>query len=169
MAWCFNLFSNWTARTFTVRSLMPVDFWPLMTITGRLLWRHLLSECRCRASLKCFSSMRFRSCNNRLSPYIIQTVLGAVSVAGTLPALYFIETWGRRKVYLLPLGDLSRNLLFFPQSLLLGASGQSVCALIVSAPYPLANSAGLIVLLGCCGRAHYPCVYWNTNFSAYCS
>jgi sugar porter (SP) family MFS transporter len=56
----------------------------------------------------------FQSAGAGLSPYIIQTVLGAVSVAGTLPALYFIETWGRRK------------------SLLLGASGQSVCALIVA-------------------------------------
>jgi SP family sugar:H+ symporter-like MFS transporter len=34
----------------------------------------------------------------RLSPYIIQTILGAVSVVGTLPALYLIETWGRRRV-----------------------------------------------------------------------
>ncbi|KAG2099846.1 uncharacterized protein F5147DRAFT_582490 [Suillus discolor] len=53
--------------------------------------------------------MQFSSCNVRLSPYIIQTVLGAVSVFGTLPALYFIEAWGRRK------------------SLLLGASAQAVC------------------------------------------
>ncbi|KAG2115382.1 general substrate transporter [Suillus cothurnatus] len=57
---------------------------------------------------------RFSSCNNRLSPYIIQTILGAVSVVGTLPALHFIETWGRRK------------------SMLLGASTQAVCALIVA-------------------------------------
>ncbi|KAG1886188.1 general substrate transporter [Suillus subluteus] len=56
----------------------------------------------------------FQSAGAGLSPYIIQTVLGAVSVVGTLPALYFIETWGRRK------------------SLLLGAAGQAVCALIVA-------------------------------------
>ncbi|KAG1747556.1 general substrate transporter [Suillus lakei] len=56
----------------------------------------------------------FQSAGAGLSPYIIQTVLGAVSVVGTLPALYFIETWGRRK------------------SLLLGAFGQAVCALIVA-------------------------------------
>lgn len=56
----------------------------------------------------------FQSAGAGLSPYIIQTVLGAVSVVGTLPALYFIETWGRRK------------------SLLLGASTQAVCALIVA-------------------------------------
>ncbi|KAG2048855.1 general substrate transporter [Suillus hirtellus] len=43
-----------------------------------------------------------------------RTVLGAVSVFGTLPALYFIEAWGRRK------------------SLLLGAAAQAVCALIVA-------------------------------------
>lgn len=36
--------------------------------------------------------------SHRLSPYIIQTILGAVSVVGTLPALYLIETWGRRRV-----------------------------------------------------------------------
>lgn len=35
-----------------------------------------------------------------LSPYVIQTILGAVSVVGTVPALYLIETWGRRKVRL---------------------------------------------------------------------
>ncbi|KAG1813963.1 general substrate transporter [Suillus subaureus] len=56
----------------------------------------------------------FQSAGAGLSPYVIQTVLGAVSVIGTLPALYFIETWGRRK------------------SLLLGASGQAICALIVA-------------------------------------
>ncbi|KAG1879478.1 general substrate transporter [Suillus tomentosus] len=56
----------------------------------------------------------FQSAGAGLSPYIIQTVLGAVSVFGTLPALYFIEAWGRRK------------------SLLLGAAAQAVCALIVA-------------------------------------
>ncbi|KAG2136543.1 general substrate transporter [Suillus bovinus] len=56
----------------------------------------------------------FQNAGAGLSPYIIQTVLGAVSVFGTLPALYFIETWGRRK------------------SLLLGACAQAVCALIVA-------------------------------------
>ncbi|KAH7915760.1 general substrate transporter [Hygrophoropsis aurantiaca] len=49
-----------------------------------------------------------------LSPYVIQTILGAVSVAGTLPALYFIEAWGRRR------------------SLLIGAFFQSFCAIIVA-------------------------------------
>ncbi|KAG2031293.1 general substrate transporter [Suillus americanus] len=56
----------------------------------------------------------FQNAGAGLSPYIIQTVLGAVSVVGTLPALYFIESWGRRK------------------SLLLGASGQAICAIIVA-------------------------------------
>ncbi|KAG9313906.1 general substrate transporter [Chiua virens] len=56
----------------------------------------------------------FESAGAGLSPYVIQTILGAVSVAGTLPALYFIEVWGRRK------------------SLLLGASLQSICAIIVA-------------------------------------
>ncbi|KAG8219351.1 general substrate transporter [Butyriboletus roseoflavus] len=56
----------------------------------------------------------FESAGAGLSPYIIQTILGGVSVVGTLPALYFIETWGRRK------------------SLLLGAFTQGVCAFIVA-------------------------------------
>ncbi|KAH0837879.1 general substrate transporter [Lanmaoa asiatica] len=56
----------------------------------------------------------FESAGAGLSPYVIQTILGGVSVVGTLPALYFIEAWGRRK------------------SLLLGAFAQAVCALIVA-------------------------------------
>ncbi|KAA1478057.1 general substrate transporter [Dentipellis sp. KUC8613] len=54
----------------------------------------------------------FQSAGTELSPYVIQTILGAVSVAGTLPALYLIETWGRRR------------------SLLTGAFLEAVCALI---------------------------------------
>jgi len=54
----------------------------------------------------------FQSAGTSLSPYVIQTILGAVSVAGTVPALYLIETWGRRK------------------SLLLGAVLEATCALI---------------------------------------
>ncbi|EGO05363.1 hypothetical protein SERLA73DRAFT_101147 [Serpula lacrymans var. lacrymans S7.3] len=54
----------------------------------------------------------FQSAGTQLSPYVIQTILGAVSVAGTLPALYLIETWGRRR------------------SLLLGAFLQAICAII---------------------------------------
>ncbi|KAJ3489766.1 hypothetical protein NLI96_g1901 [Meripilus lineatus] len=38
----------------------------------------------------------FQSAGTELSPYVIQTILGAVSVVGTVPALYLIETWGRR-------------------------------------------------------------------------
>lgn len=45
----------------------------------------------------------------RLSPYVIQVILGAVSVVGTLPALYLIETWGRRKVLFYP--DLTKGLI----------------------------------------------------------
>jgi hypothetical protein len=40
----------------------------------------------------------FKSAGTTLSPYVIQTILGGVSVAGTAPALIFIETIGRRKV-----------------------------------------------------------------------
>jgi len=54
----------------------------------------------------------FKSAGTTLSPYSIQTILGAVSVAGTFPALYLIEYWGRR------------------DSLLIGAGLQSVCALV---------------------------------------
>ncbi|GJJ13579.1 hypothetical protein Clacol_007835 [Clathrus columnatus] len=36
-----------------------------------------------------------------LSPYVIQTILGGVSVAGTIPALYLIDTLGRRKSLLI--------------------------------------------------------------------
>ncbi|KDQ51112.1 hypothetical protein JAAARDRAFT_185381 [Jaapia argillacea MUCL 33604] len=38
----------------------------------------------------------FQSAGTQLSPYVIQTILGAVSVAGTVPALILIETVGRR-------------------------------------------------------------------------
>lgn len=36
--------------------------------------------------------------SHSLDPYSIQTILGGVSVVGTVPALYLIETWGRRNV-----------------------------------------------------------------------
>ncbi|KAJ6479188.1 general substrate transporter [Mycena vitilis] len=39
----------------------------------------------------------FKSAGTDLSPYVIQTILGGVSVAGTIPALYLIEAWGRRR------------------------------------------------------------------------
>ncbi|KAJ7726395.1 general substrate transporter [Mycena metata] len=55
----------------------------------------------------------FKSAGTDLSPYVIQTILGGVSVAGTIPALYLIEAWGRRR------------------SLLIGAVLQAACALIV--------------------------------------
>ncbi|KAG9035782.1 hypothetical protein FRB95_010550 [Tulasnella sp. JGI-2019a] len=54
----------------------------------------------------------FKSAGTTLSPHAIQVILGAVSVAGTVPALYLIETWGRRR------------------NLLTGAVWQAVCALI---------------------------------------
>ncbi|KAF7347254.1 Hexose transporter 2 [Mycena venus] len=54
----------------------------------------------------------FKSAGTELSPYVIQTILGAVSVAGTVPALHLIESWGRRR------------------SLLTGAVLQASCALI---------------------------------------
>ncbi|KAF9056071.1 general substrate transporter, partial [Panaeolus papilionaceus] len=39
----------------------------------------------------------FQSAGTELSPYVIQTILGGVSVVGTIPALRLIETWGRRR------------------------------------------------------------------------
>lgn len=67
----------------------------------RLLRRHLLPECGDSVSVKkddsLVSSAEYPSIF-RLSPYVIQTILGAVSVAGTVPALILIETWGRRRV-----------------------------------------------------------------------
>lgn len=54
----------------------------------------------------------FQSAGTQLSPYVIQTILGAVSVAGTLPALYLIESMGRRK------------------SLLTGSVLEAICSLI---------------------------------------
>ena len=48
----------------------------------------------------------------RLDPYSIQAILGAVSVVGTIPALYLIETTGRRK------------------SLLIGSVLEAICSLI---------------------------------------
>jgi len=54
----------------------------------------------------------FQSAGTQLSPYVIQTILGAVSVAGVLPALYLIDAWGRRR------------------SLLVGALLQASCAII---------------------------------------
>ncbi|EPQ60032.1 general substrate transporter [Gloeophyllum trabeum ATCC 11539] len=54
----------------------------------------------------------FKSAGTTLDPYSIQTILGAVSVVGTFPALYLIEYWGRR------------------DSLLIGAALQAACAII---------------------------------------
>ncbi|CAE6479323.1 unnamed protein product [Rhizoctonia solani] len=54
----------------------------------------------------------FKSAGTELSPYVIQIILGGVSFVGTVPALYLIETWGRRR------------------SLLLGAFLEGSCSLI---------------------------------------
>ncbi|TFK56371.1 general substrate transporter [Heliocybe sulcata] len=43
----------------------------------------------------------FKSAGAPLSPYSIQTILGAVSVAGTIPSLVLIETLGRRNSLLI--------------------------------------------------------------------
>lgn len=54
----------------------------------------------------------FQSAGTSLSPYVIQVILGAVSVVGTFPALHLIESWGRRR------------------SLLTGALLEAACSLI---------------------------------------
>ncbi|KAF8167584.1 general substrate transporter [Crassisporium funariophilum] len=54
----------------------------------------------------------FQSAGTELSPYVIQVILGGVSVIGTVPALYLIESWGRRR------------------SLLTGALMEAACSLI---------------------------------------
>ncbi|VDC04259.1 unnamed protein product [Peniophora sp. CBMAI 1063] len=54
----------------------------------------------------------FKAAGTTMSPYVIQVVLGAVSVAGTFPAFVAIERLGRRK------------------GLLIGAAAEAVCALV---------------------------------------
>ncbi|TFY75683.1 hypothetical protein EWM64_g8329 [Hericium alpestre] len=74
----------------------------------------------------------FQSAGTELSPYVIQTILGAVSVVGTVPALYLIETWGRRRVSSnIPQSTLAGPILTETvQSLLTGAALEAICALI---------------------------------------
>jgi len=55
----------------------------------------------------------FKSAGTQLSPYVIQVILGGVSVFGTVPGMYVVEKWGRRR------------------ALLIGAVWQAICALIV--------------------------------------
>ncbi|PPQ73462.1 hypothetical protein CVT24_007553 [Panaeolus cyanescens] len=54
----------------------------------------------------------FQSAGTELSPYVIQVILGGVSVIGTIPALRLIETWGRRR------------------SLLTGAILEAICSIV---------------------------------------
>ncbi|KIJ53995.1 hypothetical protein M422DRAFT_24987 [Sphaerobolus stellatus SS14] len=54
----------------------------------------------------------FKSAGTTLSPYVIQTILGGVSLVGTVPALVLIETLGRR------------------QSLLIGSVLEGLCSII---------------------------------------
>ena len=64
---------------------------------------------------------------------MIQTILGAVSVVGTIPALILIETWGRRRVRIhlsSYLGTHIQPSLTPLQSLLTGAVWEAICALI---------------------------------------
>jgi len=42
----------------------------------------------------------FQSAGTQLSPYVIQVILGGVSVVATIPALHLIESWGRRRLLL---------------------------------------------------------------------
>ncbi|KZS93480.1 general substrate transporter [Sistotremastrum niveocremeum HHB9708] len=54
----------------------------------------------------------FQSAGTSLNPFVIQVILGGVSLAATIPALRLIETWGRRR------------------SLILGAILEAICAII---------------------------------------
>ncbi|KAH0837886.1 general substrate transporter [Lanmaoa asiatica] len=73
----------------------------------------------------------FQSAGTQLSPYVIQTILGAVSVAGTVPALILIETWGRRRVRIRPSSHTHPILTHYHhQSLLTGALWEAACAII---------------------------------------
>ncbi|PCH36914.1 sugar transporter [Wolfiporia cocos MD-104 SS10] len=42
----------------------------------------------------------FQAAGTQLSPYVIQSILGGISVAGAIPALYVIDAWGRRRCLL---------------------------------------------------------------------
>ena len=53
----------------------------------RLLWGHLFPKRRDRVSSTRGSSLLRVNFSFRLSPYVIQVILGAVSVVGTVPAL----------------------------------------------------------------------------------
>ncbi|KAH7105247.1 general substrate transporter [Auriculariales sp. MPI-PUGE-AT-0066] len=61
-----------------------------------------------------YAPLFFKTAGTGLSPYVIQVIMGVVSVAGTIPALWLIENLGRRK------------------SLLIGAAWEAICALIAS-------------------------------------
>ncbi|EJU01963.1 general substrate transporter [Dacryopinax primogenitus] len=54
----------------------------------------------------------FKSANLNMSAYVIQVILGGVSVVATIPGMYVVEKWGRRT------------------SLLVGALWQAACAII---------------------------------------
>ncbi|KZT53631.1 general substrate transporter [Calocera cornea HHB12733] len=43
----------------------------------------------------------FRSANLNMSAYVIQVILGGVSATATIPAMYVVEKWGRRKSLLI--------------------------------------------------------------------
>ena len=71
-------------------------------VTIRLLWGHVLPKRGNAVGRRCACSFCASLKRYRLSPYVIQTILGAVSVAGTVPSLSLIETWGRRRVRIHP-------------------------------------------------------------------
>ena len=79
-----------------------------------LLRGHFLCQRRYQVRLNSHSCppVVLFSSSDSLSPYVIQTILGGVSVAGTIPALYFIESVGRRN------------------SLLIGSVLEAICSLI---------------------------------------
>lgn len=78
----------------------------------RLLRRHFLQECGNNVSFLLIPTVAYAEHKLRLDPYSIQAILGGVSVVGTVPALYLIESMGRRN------------------SLLTGSVLEAICSLI---------------------------------------
>ncbi|PCH34180.1 general substrate transporter [Wolfiporia cocos MD-104 SS10] len=74
----------------------------------------------------------FQAAGTQLSPYVIQSILGGISVAGVIPALYLIDAWGRRRAstHLLWLISCADRVSISWQSLLVGALLEATCAII---------------------------------------
>ena len=86
--WCYNSFSNSTGKISTVStdilcSSNLAHLWPTLQITTGIHSFKALVLSKTHLPLL----MQALHIVARLSPYVIQTILGAVSVVGTIPAL----------------------------------------------------------------------------------